>query len=108
MYMAFHYTLTRTLHSLTLSSMVEQAVEEIDYEALPTGAGYGINMLAGALVRALCACIHFSQFWHMTAQLPVFALLTPQAGISEHAVMFPVDSIKVSVSQGPSPATEQF
>jgi len=45
--------------------MVEHAVEEIDYEALPTGTGYGINMLAGAL-----------------------------AGISEHAVMFPVDSIK--------------
>jgi len=45
--------------------MVEQAAPEVDYEALPTGAGYGINMLAGAL-----------------------------AGISEHAVMFPVDSIK--------------
>ncbi|KAG6854524.1 hypothetical protein C0991_005436 [Blastosporella zonata] len=39
--------------------------EEIDYEALPANAGFAVNMLAGAL-----------------------------AGISEHAVMFPVDSIK--------------
>jgi len=38
---------------------------EIEYEALPTNAGFGVNMLAGAL-----------------------------AGITEHAVMFPVDSIK--------------
>ncbi|KAG6836985.1 hypothetical protein H0H93_016689 [Arthromyces matolae] len=39
--------------------------EEIDYEALPANAGFAVNMLAGAL-----------------------------AGISEHAVMFPIDSIK--------------
>jgi len=39
--------------------------DEIEYEALPTNAGFGVNMLAGAL-----------------------------AGITEHAVMFPVDSIK--------------
>ena len=39
--------------------------EEIDYEALPANAGLAVNMMAGAL-----------------------------AGISEHAVMFPVDSIK--------------
>lgn len=39
--------------------------EEPDYEALPDNAGLAVNMLAGAL-----------------------------AGISEHAVMFPVDSIK--------------
>ncbi|CAA7267398.1 unnamed protein product [Cyclocybe aegerita] len=39
--------------------------DEIDYEALPSNAGLAVNMLAGAL-----------------------------AGISEHAVMFPVDSIK--------------
>jgi len=39
--------------------------EEIEYEALPANAGLGVNMLAGAL-----------------------------AGITEHAVMFPVDSIK--------------
>ncbi|KAJ1306784.1 hypothetical protein OPQ81_007770 [Rhizoctonia solani] len=39
--------------------------EEIEYEALPSNAGLGVNMLAGAM-----------------------------AGISEHAVMFPVDSIK--------------
>ncbi|KAG5721187.1 Glycogen debranching enzyme [Termitomyces sp. T112] len=39
--------------------------EEIDYEALPANAGFAVNMLAGAL-----------------------------AGISEHAVMYPVDSIK--------------
>lgn len=41
-------------------------VEEIDYEGLSTDS-LAINMLAGSL-----------------------------AGISEHAVMFPVDSIKVS------------
>ncbi|KAJ2927815.1 hypothetical protein H1R20_g9279, partial [Candolleomyces eurysporus] len=39
--------------------------EEPDYEALPANAGLAVNMLAGAL-----------------------------AGISEHAVMFPIDSIK--------------
>ncbi|KAG2157847.1 mitochondrial carrier domain-containing protein [Suillus bovinus] len=39
--------------------------EEVDYEALPFDASIGVNMLAGAL-----------------------------AGITEHAVMFPVDSIK--------------
>ncbi|KAF5383707.1 hypothetical protein D9615_003667 [Tricholomella constricta] len=39
--------------------------DDIDYEALPANAGFAVNMLAGAL-----------------------------AGISEHAVMFPVDSIK--------------
>lgn len=39
--------------------------EELDYEALPANAGLAVNMLAGAL-----------------------------AGISEHAVMFPIDSIK--------------
>ncbi|KAK7056192.1 Fe(2+) transporter [Paramarasmius palmivorus] len=40
-------------------------MEEPDYESLPPNAGLAVNMLAGAL-----------------------------AGISEHAVMFPVDSIK--------------
>lgn len=40
-------------------------VDEIDYEALSPNAGLGVNMMAGAL-----------------------------AGITEHAVMFPVDSIK--------------
>ncbi|KAF7309665.1 hypothetical protein MIND_00337600 [Mycena indigotica] len=39
--------------------------EEDDYEALPANAGYMVNMFAGAL-----------------------------AGISEHAVMYPIDSIK--------------
>lgn len=39
--------------------------EEVDYEALPPNASLGVNMLAGAL-----------------------------AGITEHAVMFPIDSIK--------------
>ncbi|KAF9054344.1 mitochondrial carrier domain-containing protein [Panaeolus papilionaceus] len=39
--------------------------EEIDYEGLPDNAGLAVHMLAGAL-----------------------------AGISEHAVMFPIDSIK--------------
>ncbi|KAG0709252.1 mitochondrial carrier domain-containing protein [Suillus ampliporus] len=39
--------------------------EEVDYEALPSNAGLGVNMLAGAL-----------------------------AGITEHSVMFPIDSIK--------------
>ncbi|KAL4073019.1 hypothetical protein V8B97DRAFT_1956344 [Scleroderma yunnanense] len=43
--------------------------DEVDYEALPSNAGLGVNMMAGAL-----------------------------AGITEHAVMFPIDSIKVSPS----------
>ncbi|KAF8311357.1 mitochondrial carrier [Clavulina sp. PMI_390] len=45
--------------------MAHNAGEEVDYEGLGEHTGLGINMLAGAL-----------------------------AGISEHAVMFPVDSIK--------------
>lgn len=45
------------------------AVEEIDYEGLDNDS-LAINMLAGAM-----------------------------AGISEHAVMYPVDSIKVRSSQ---------
>ncbi|GJJ11362.1 hypothetical protein Clacol_005594 [Clathrus columnatus] len=44
---------------------IPQMAEEIDYEVLSSNAGLGANMLAGAL-----------------------------AGISEHAVMFPIDSIK--------------
>ncbi|CAG7851730.1 Uncharacterized mitochondrial carrier C8C9.12c [Serendipita indica DSM 11827] len=49
---------------------------EIDYEALPDTAGHGVHMLAGAL-----------------------------AGISEHAIMFPVDSIKTRMQVlSPSPA----
>ena len=40
--------------------------EEHDYEALPVGHGWATNMAAGAM-----------------------------AGISEHAAIFPVDSIKV-------------
>ncbi|KAL0953527.1 hypothetical protein HGRIS_004748 [Hohenbuehelia grisea] len=39
--------------------------EEVDYEALSPNAGLGINMIAGAF-----------------------------AGITEHAVMYPIDSIK--------------
>ncbi|KAI5989270.1 mitochondrial carrier domain-containing protein [Pisolithus albus] len=39
--------------------------EEVDYETLPSNAGLGVNMIAGAM-----------------------------AGITEHAVMFPIDSIK--------------
>ncbi|OBZ73770.1 putative mitochondrial carrier C8C9.12c [Grifola frondosa] len=42
-----------------------EVVEEIEYEGLPPNAGLSVNMVAGAL-----------------------------AGITEHAVMFPVDSIK--------------
>ncbi|PVF99893.1 putative MRS4-protein of the mitochondrial carrier family [Serendipita vermifera] len=50
--------------------------EEIEYEALPEAASHGVHMLAGAL-----------------------------AGISEHAVMFPVDSIKTRLQLlSPSPA----
>jgi len=49
--------------------------EELDYETLPPNAGLAVNMLAGAL-----------------------------AGISEHAVMFPVDSIKTRMQVfAPSP-----
>ncbi|KAI0091693.1 mitochondrial carrier [Irpex rosettiformis] len=42
-----------------------EVAEEIEYEGLPPNAGLGVSMMAGAL-----------------------------AGITEHAVMFPVDSIK--------------
>lgn len=49
------------------SSVALEEEDEHDYESLPIGHGWGTNMLAGAL-----------------------------AGISEHAAIFPVDSIKVS------------
>jgi solute carrier family 25 iron transporter 28/37 len=51
------------------SSLPNLAVEEEEheYEALPVGHGWATNMVAGAM-----------------------------AGISEHAAIFPVDSIKVS------------
>ncbi|KIP10040.1 hypothetical protein PHLGIDRAFT_85767 [Phlebiopsis gigantea 11061_1 CR5-6] len=42
-----------------------EAIEEVEYEGLPPNAGLAVNMMAGSL-----------------------------AGITEHAVMFPVDSIK--------------
>jgi solute carrier family 25 iron transporter 28/37 len=44
--------------------------DEHDYEALPVGHGWATNMAAGAM-----------------------------AGISEHAAIFPVDSIKVGILQ---------
>lgn len=49
------------------TSVALEEEDEHDYESLPIGHGWGTNMLAGAL-----------------------------AGISEHAAIFPVDSIKVS------------
>ncbi|CAE7154436.1 unnamed protein product [Rhizoctonia solani] len=64
--LAFHDTHLQAISysSLRLSTTLIMS-DEIDYEALPSNAGLGVNMLAGAM-----------------------------AGISEHAVMFPVDSIK--------------
>ncbi|RXW16623.1 hypothetical protein EST38_g9231 [Candolleomyces aberdarensis] len=50
---------------LLVTTHFASMAEEPDYEALPANAGLAVNMLAGAL-----------------------------AGISEHAVMFPIDSIK--------------
>lgn len=49
-----------------------EIIEEVDYEGLSTDS-LAINMLAGSL-----------------------------AGISEHAVMFPVDMIKVGIVSHPS------
>ncbi|EIW72314.1 hypothetical protein TREMEDRAFT_66814 [Tremella mesenterica DSM 1558] len=51
----------------------ETGLDEDDYESLPVGAGWATNMLAGAM-----------------------------AGISEHAVIFPVDSIKTRMQVLPS------
>ena len=53
-------------HAHGESSVALEEEDEHDYESLPIGHGWGTNMLAGAL-----------------------------AGISEHAAIFPVDSIKV-------------
>ncbi|QRV74078.1 mitochondrial carrier protein [Ceratobasidium sp. AG-Ba] len=66
-YLAPHLTPTSLRNSFTLQVTVNRVTmaEEVDYEALPSNAGLGVNMLAGAM-----------------------------AGISEHAVMFPLDSIK--------------
>nr|XP_019009047.1 solute carrier family 25 (mitochondrial iron transporter), member 28/37 [Kwoniella pini CBS 10737]OCF47828.1 solute carrier family 25 (mitochondrial iron transporter), member 28/37 [Kwoniella pini CBS 10737] len=50
------------------SSVALEEEEEHDYESLPVGSGWAVNMAAGAM-----------------------------AGISEHAAIFPVDSIKVSL-----------
>jgi len=49
-----------------------------------------VNMLAGALVRKFCQQTKkkFIEVWTSSS--------SSQAGISEHAVMFPVDSIKVN------------
>lgn len=55
------------------SSLALEEEEEHDYESLPVGYGWGTNMLAGAL-----------------------------AGISEHAAIFPVDSIKTRMQVLPS------
>lgn len=46
--------------------MTTQAIEEFEYEALPDNASLSASLLAGAF-----------------------------AGIAEHAIMYPVDSIKV-------------
>ncbi|KLT45707.1 putative mitochondrial iron transporter of the mitochondrial carrier family [Cutaneotrichosporon oleaginosum] len=52
-------------HFDKVGHVVDDLEDEHDYEALPLGYGWGTNMLAGAM-----------------------------AGISEHAAIFPVDSIK--------------
>ncbi|BEI81051.1 hypothetical protein CcaverHIS002_0202110 [Cutaneotrichosporon cavernicola] len=52
-------------HMDKLAREIEDFEDDHDYEALPIGYGWGTNMLAGAM-----------------------------AGISEHAAIFPVDSIK--------------
>lgn len=83
---------------------------EVDYEALPMSAGLGINMLAGAMVglpmtrgsrERRCPILG----WLLASRaengssLPCCfssaCSLPLKAGISEHAVMFPIDSIKV-------------
>ncbi|WWC93123.1 uncharacterized protein L201_008090 [Kwoniella dendrophila CBS 6074] len=55
------------------SSVALEEEEEHDYESLPVGSGWAVNMAAGAM-----------------------------AGISEHAAIFPVDSIKTRMQVLPS------
>nr|ODN91296.1 solute carrier family 25 (mitochondrial iron transporter), member 28/37 [Cryptococcus depauperatus CBS 7841]ODN95401.1 solute carrier family 25 (mitochondrial iron transporter), member 28/37 [Cryptococcus depauperatus CBS 7855] len=68
----YHPHVTHKNHTLPAVQVGEpsialEAEDELDYESLPIGSGWGVNMIAGAM-----------------------------AGISEHAAIFPIDSIKVS------------
>ncbi|WVO13649.1 hypothetical protein L204_101270 [Cryptococcus depauperatus] len=66
----YHPHVTHKNHTLPAVQVGEpsialEAEDELDYESLPIGSGWGVNMIAGAM-----------------------------AGISEHAAIFPIDSIK--------------
>jgi hypothetical protein len=71
---------------------------EVEYEALPDHAGLGVHMLAGALVSSIhrhSGCKTDLSSYNFELR-PNFGRITSlKAGISEHAIMFPVDSIKV-------------
>ncbi len=83
--------------------------EEVDYESLPPNAGLAVRSPALStfadphkcgrsfrLGKYAGRCTRQYQFFRTNK--PVRSLALSQAGISEHAVMFPVDSIKVSSS----------
>ncbi|WWD20030.1 hypothetical protein CI109_104503 [Kwoniella shandongensis] len=68
-----HLTPTPPIQPAGESSVALEEEEEHDYESLPVGSGWAVNMAAGAM-----------------------------AGISEHAAIFPVDSIKTRMQVLPS------
>lgn len=71
--MSDHSVPTAGTSKARIPAIVALEPEDIDYESLPTGAGWGVHMLAGAM-----------------------------AGISEHAAIYPVDSIKTRMQVLPS------
>lgn len=78
---------------------VDYEDDEHEYEALPSGYGWGVNMAAGAMVSIAGSVSRLGSALdqRQLANFVCCALLTFfQAGISEHAAIFPVDSIKVS------------
>ncbi|RSH77483.1 Fe(2+) transporter [Apiotrichum porosum] len=62
-----------SVHLEQAHTPIDAEDDEHDYESLPVGYGWGVNMMAGAM-----------------------------AGISEHAAIFPVDSIKTRMQVLPS------
>lgn len=108
----------------TVSALEDIEEDEHDYESLPIGYGWGTNMIAGAMVSSVVSSEaggwKWKWNWHWCGQwrgampsgrappfspastypLPhVYGSANIQAGISEHAAIFPVDSIKVSQSR---------
>ena len=78
-------------------------MNEVDYEALPSNAGLGVSypwntariQLTHPIIgQYACRCTCKEDVYRTDYNRINKTLL--QAGVSEHAIMFPIDSIKVS------------